>query len=433
MSPEMISVILWVPFIVVLLITGFIFCRKGYQQGIWRALISVGATLISACISFFISKLVAGSVAGNVKDAIVASLGTEDAMTGVISVLIPNIVQAFAAIFLFAIIFFVFTIILKLVSNAVKPEKLLVEEAGLKWAGVGVRAMDALLYALLLFLPIYGTFGAYVPTATSVLKMFGETDATTVSYLEVVAEHPLVVASNNTPVGMVYNQLAKVDHGDAAISIPEIVDAVSGTAEKFTALTNATEENFDEACLDLVSHLKENVVDTEWSYAIVKELLSEGMVEESGEAGVLLDSLKDLSQEEYQKSTTALLDLAEYALKNDVLSGETAGLQTEEFYELAAETLNATDMTVKTKEYLVEEILSGVCGSNEEAAATLLNAYDASAVVGDTTLQKQEIEAIMSLTAVESIDDVKTALKKIPSLDKEAVDSVIAALKAEME
>lgn len=436
MTPATISVILWVPFVVVLLLAAVKFCLKGYDTGIWHSLISLGATLVSALISFFVSKLLAGVLAKSLVPTIMETLldpTTENgAVSGIVNLFLPNMVQAFLAIFLFGFIFFIMTIIVKVVAKKCsKSPDLNVEQKGLKWAGVGIRAVDAIIYTFLFFIPIYGTLGAYAPAVQTVISMTGEADEIVMAYLDAIAGHPLVAASNNTPIGAVYDELAKVENeNNVSISIPEIVGTVEETVEKIQALSTATEENMDEAYLEIVTHLRDNVIDSDWGYEVMKEVMKSAATELDGEGEVILDSFMELSEEEYKESGIALLNLAEYALKNNVRDGNIAALQTTEFYELAAESLNASDMTVKVKEYLISEMIATANGVDSTAADKLLASYDDSVLKDNADLQKQEIEALMNLTTAESVDDVKAALKKVPTLDKNVIDEVFSNIKS---
>ena len=58
MSPALISFLLFVPFLVVALITGIFFFINGYKKGLWHALISLGMTVLSAVLSVIIANLI---------------------------------------------------------------------------------------------------------------------------------------------------------------------------------------------------------------------------------------------------------------------------------------------------------------------------------------------------------------------------------------
>ena len=66
MSPDLIQWILYVPFLVVAAICGTIFCIKGYRQGLWRALISLGITVVSLILSLIFASILGSALSGAV-------------------------------------------------------------------------------------------------------------------------------------------------------------------------------------------------------------------------------------------------------------------------------------------------------------------------------------------------------------------------------
>lgn len=441
MSPTIINIILWIPFILVVLIAGIIFCITGYRKGLWRSLISLGVTVVSALISILFAKIIAGILSKGIINSVLATMPTEDVSTTLVASLVGNMVQAFLAIGLFSVIFFILTIILKLVSNMIKSEELIATEKGLKWGGLGVRALDAVIYSLLLLIPLYGTLGAYVPTAETMIKMSEEGQGALV-YLSAIAEHPLVAVSHGTPVAVVYNQLSKVKSEEGgAISLPEVVGALEETMVKFEALSSATGENYDEVCLDLVKHLRENVIEAEWSYSLIKEVTTvfkneivnnmDGADSDDTEAVSKVFEMLDMSEEEYKDNGVIILEYVEYALENNLMEsleeGNAEVIKSEEFYEETAAFLNATEQTVGIKKYFMKEFITEAVGGDEVAAKQILDSYNDSAVT-DETMQKKEIEALIELVAASTPEEAKEALSKVPSLNSEIVEQVLRNL-----
>ena len=66
MTPALLNLILWAPFLLVLLISGLIFCISGYKKGLWRALISFGVTIVSAVLSMLLANVLAKVIAPSV-------------------------------------------------------------------------------------------------------------------------------------------------------------------------------------------------------------------------------------------------------------------------------------------------------------------------------------------------------------------------------
>ena len=440
MSPTIINVILWIPFGLVIFIAGLIFCITGYKKGLWRSLISLGVTFVSALISMLLAKIIAGVLAKGTINSILSMMPAEDLETTLVASVMRNMVQAFIAIALFFVIFFILTLILKLVSNAIKREELITQEKGLKWAGLGVRAIDAVVYSLLLLLPLYGTLGAYVPTAETVLKMTAGEEA--LVYLSAVTEHPLVAVSHGTPVGAVYNQLAKVkSENGVALSLPEVVGAMEETVEKFQALSTATEDNYDEICLDLVKHLRDNVVEAEWSYGLVKEATTvfkneivnnmDGADSEDIEAVSKVFDLLDMTEEEYKDNGVVMLDYVEYVLENNLIEslevGDAASLNNETFYKETAAFLNATEQTVAIKKHVLTKFVSEICNDDEEAIKKIMDSYN-DATVTDAAAQQKEVEVLIKMMTSDSPEAAIEVLKELPSLDSSLIEETISNL-----
>ncbi len=442
-SSEIISIILWVPFAVIFLFAALIFCLSGYKRGLWRALISLGITVVSAVISFFLSKFIAGIVTASVVNMVLGLLPTGNPLVSIAKTLLPSFVQAMLAVLFFSGIFFIVTLIGKIIGNVVKKDALRAtdEQVGLKWGGLGVRVADAIIYSVLLMLPLYGTLGTYAPTVQTLLKLGGEETSAYAGLLGAVADHPLVGATNNTIIGNVYDGLADGTGGPAVegsvnVNVNEVVDAMDTTMVKFEAISSATNaEEKEAACLELVTHLKENVVDADWSYDVIKETTTvlkdeivnsmEGAKPEDIKKVETVVGMLDMSKEEFQENSGVMLDFAEYALKNDVMTdlekGDMTNLKTEEFYEEAATFLNATAQTSEIKKYLITETITEVFLGDAETANKVMNSYDDSAITTPEA-QKQEIEALINISEAKNAEELKEALKNVPTLDNDALE-----------
>ncbi len=445
MSPSVIiNIILWLPFVMVVFIAGLVFCISGYKKGLWRALISTGITLVSAIISFLLSKLIAGMISGGFVEMVNGMLPQDEPMIAAVMPLVRNAVQAFVAIILFSIVFFVLTFILKIIGNVVKRDSLIVEDKKLKWAGLGVRVLDTVVYTVLLLIPLYGTLGAYMPTVQTVLEMTGNVDEEMLSYLGAISNNPLITASNKGPINLVYNELSKVETDGTAVSLPEVVGNLQVTMEKFNALSSVEGEDYEEACLDLVVHLKENVIEEDWSYDIIQQTTGvlkeqvisgmEGADEASKQMVETAIEFLDMPKEEFQENGVVILDYVEYALSNNIMeslqSNQVEALKNEEFYTETATFLNATEQTVTLKEYFINQAVTQAVGGDTDAAKQIMDSYDASAV-STAEAQQKEIETLMSVAGATTKDEIKEALKNSPSFDAAVVEDVFNNLNIE--
>ena len=108
---EVVNIALWAPFALIMLIIGIIFCINGYRKGLWRALLSLLATVISAVVSVFVSPMIA-------KKAVDSASGVfaEVGITGEIEQLSPEfaemvdelvngVLQSVVALSIFGLIF----------------------------------------------------------------------------------------------------------------------------------------------------------------------------------------------------------------------------------------------------------------------------------------------------------------------------------------
>ena len=234
---EVVNIALWAPFALIMLIIGIIFCINGYRKGLWRALLSLLATVISAVVSVFVSPMIA-------KKAVDSASGVfaEVGITGEIEQLSPEfaemvnelvngVLQSVVALSIFGLIFFVLTIILKVISAKVKKSALITEEKGLKFAGLGVRLLDTVLYALIMLMPLYGTLSAYTPAVSAAMNStFIEIEGSEEfeEPIKAVSNHLLVKAEGVFPFSTAYNSLSVFSYGEAnhEVCIPEMVDVI---------------------------------------------------------------------------------------------------------------------------------------------------------------------------------------------------------------
>ncbi len=239
----MVNLALWAPFALFMLIIGIIFCINGYRKGLWRALLSLLATVVSAVISVFVSPLIAKPVSvpllGMVGDlGLFGDKKLPASLTEMINELIRGVAQGVAALVIFGIVFFVLTIILKVISAKVKKNALVTEEKGLKFAGLGIRLLDTILYVLIALMPLYGTMSAYVPVASAVMNS---------SFIEIegadelsepiatVQHHLLVKAEGILPFSSAYNSLTRFTYGDTGkkVSLPEMINTFNTVLEHY--------------------------------------------------------------------------------------------------------------------------------------------------------------------------------------------------------
>jgi len=445
MSPELISALLWIPFALVVLISGLIFCRSGYRKGLWRALLALGATLVAAVISFFLAKLLGSLVAplimGIIPNDMFSGAGT---LAGVMTELVNGLIKMGISLVLFPLLLFIFTIVLRIVSARIQKDKLTPTGKGMRWGGLGVGAASALLYTTLLLLPLYGTCSAYVPAVETIItlqesdKSFAQSEAA--QYLQAVSKHPVVQMFGAGSVSAVYGGLATLEVGDAKVDVSHMAVTADKVMSSFNALATATEENFEDLCKDLVDVLRQDVVETNWFYSLATEALEEARsyASQADEEmrffiNTVLDIL-DCSREDFEKNCEALLDFAAYALENDIAkiiedrdfnAVYSAGID-RELGKLA----NASDQMVAVKKLALAAVVSSVLDNDINAALVFLEDYDIG-ILTDAAAQKKEAEALLLLIGIGENTEYDDVIKAHPALGEDALAALSAHPKFE--
>jgi len=231
---KIIGLVLWAPFALIVLVFGIIFCVNGYRKGLWRALLSLCATVVSALISVLIAPLIAKpvsvSLSGMIEDMnIIGSERVSPSLVKMVNELVRGVAQSVISLVLFGGIFFILAIILKVISAKVKKGALVPEQKGLRFAGLGVRLLDTVLYALIMLMPVYGTLSAYIPVASAVMNSnFIEIEDAEdfAEPMEAVGGHLLVKAEGIVPFSSAYNGLTTFNYGDGnnKVCLSEMMD-----------------------------------------------------------------------------------------------------------------------------------------------------------------------------------------------------------------
>lgn len=409
MNLTVLNLVLWVPFVVLVLITAAIFLTSGYKRGLLRSLISLAATAGSAVLSVLIAKLVAPLLAKPLAEQI-----PMEQEGGIFQTLLQSMVQGLIAVVislvLFSLLMLIFSIILKIVCNRIPGAALETEDKGLKWAGLGIRLVDAVLFALLLAVPLYGTLASYLPTVQTVLQFQSEPEEETQEILEEVTKHPVVRMSGAGPCAWVYRSLSSIDLGEGSVNVVEMTEAMEGMATRLDAVQNAPDGELLPAVQELISYTQTDIVEQDWCYdLVVKGVLTEvknAVEQELGTATVqnpllqpVLDVL-DMDKESFQENSTVLLGFASYVLENGYVDPE-GGLveekiQSGEFIQKVSEVVNSTEELTQVKDAVV---LAVVQSAMPDASADQAKAYLEEYVKQVPAEQLQEQEAII-LTAM---------------------------------
>ena len=316
MDLSMISLLLWIPFGFVLLIAGMIFISAGYKKGVFTAIFSIFATVFAALASLFLAG-VAGGILGNILSGKILDAVDLGRWSSAFSSVLSGMIKGVVSVLLFGILFFLLTMIFKLVMYLCGG-RLVKKECGWSRAGgVIVRVLDTVLYTLLLLLPLYGTLGVYAPVAVTAVEMLmtqedqdaqepaSAPQSELVSFLQSLAEHPLVSAATTKPMTAVYGQLSSFDVNDTEVSPVELMQTTKTLSEKIKLIMEKDNPDLEKDLADLTEFVEDSVLEAEWSYAMCMGIFDEVdryMREE------IEKTPRDEQNEEYVETVTKVLD-----------------------------------------------------------------------------------------------------------------------------
>lgn len=318
MSLELFNLILWIPFLLVFLSIGIPFCLKGFKKGVFRALVSTGATVAAAIIGFLAAKLLAPLAVG----AIVSFLpdfssGANAAIAEILPMIIEGIVTGLLALIIFSVLLIILIPVSKILLALIPVPK----GKGLvsRLLGLGLRFIDAVIVAILVLLPIYGSLAAFTPAVETVLTLTEQSSdpdeapeaPTILDFVRCAAEHPVVSLTRCPPFSVVYNGLSSASTSLGTINVPEMVQTMTQTVDAFQSIM---EGEFTAEDLDAFVKMQKDVVNTDWFYTVCSsaaESLKESMPEDMGEDTVFLAAIQDLidrPKEEFQQCCSGVLD-----------------------------------------------------------------------------------------------------------------------------
>lgn len=393
-----IDFLLWLPFILTIMISGIIFCIAGYKKGLWRALISFGATLVSAIISYFAANLISSPIAS----VIFGLLPLEDFLDmPILFPLINGIISSVISIILFAVFMFIITIIAKIIASRVKKDALITKERSKKLCGLAVRAVDAMVFTMLLLIPLYGTIASYIPTVTTLMSYSDDSGSEIVlMYLEGISDHPIVNMAKPAPISAVYDGLSSFKLQGTDVSLSKISKTVDETMSFFDNVLEKSPEEISEQGVVVINQFEENVINQDWFYAIAQEGFSVASeMAESTDGAEEMGILLDMPKEDFQANCSAILDVAEYVFEEGIFTEAVQQLESDEpdlsfiyssgLDEKLGELLNSTEQMVMLKSFLLTE----TDGELPESLASL----SSDEPITDPELQKEFGKAILNV------------------------------------
>lgn len=231
-NPVVINLILWLPFVLVIVPAIIKWCIRGYKEGLVQALFGLSATIIAGILSIFFANLLATIFAPVVNGWI----GSVDAK-GIVALIIGDGLRAELSLVLYSVIISFLPNLLKWVDKKylshIKEKS---DKKVMKFAGLGVSLVDCVVFALLLTIPIYGSFAIYSP---AIKNIFGgnnfivetvlneEQKANVIDTIDVINTHPLVAVASTKMSKSLYGSLSKNSTGKEHTTIEDNMNAIS--------------------------------------------------------------------------------------------------------------------------------------------------------------------------------------------------------------
>lgn len=328
------SSLLWAPYLLFLLIYGLIYCISGYKKGLYRSLISVGATVVAGVVSFFAARLMNPLFSGvftAFQDNSRLELG-ESLDDFVFGFVFNSLFQSVITLFVFTFLLFVTSMIFKGIASAVTKNKFEPKNSGMRWAGLGVRLVEAVVFSLVLLIPFYGTAGAYVPTVEKIIAVGDISEESGLKesedVIKTVASHPLVSVSKSGPIAALYNGLSEIKVDDESLNIPKMVSVLGEITDRLLLISEAPNSQKEEAIEELFEYVNDNVVGEKWVYgaynATIKEVVKVLEAEfdsVSPDAKEIFNDFSDalmMEQDEFDDCLKSVVDFVVFCFDEDV-------------------------------------------------------------------------------------------------------------------
>lgn len=240
MTPSMITLIAWAPFLLLALIFGICFTVRGAKKGAARAAIALAATALSALASVFLAKLIAIPVGNSLTPVIYDMMGDGASELGAAAMakmdsMIIGMAGAVASLVFFIPVIIIVSVILKVVASVITT-KLMPEPKHIanKIGGAAIGFVDAILLALLILLPVYGTL-SLVKDFKPVISTLEETDEV-VEYLDAATSPFIVDVAGVPPFESAYDYLLSFKVEGSTVSLSAVARDASETYLEIMAI-----------------------------------------------------------------------------------------------------------------------------------------------------------------------------------------------------
>ena len=455
MSATLLSLLVWLPFLILAVTFGIIFAFLGYQRGSAKAGISLAVTLISSLLSVLLAKLVAGSFAASLAPTVRNLLGKyADMMSGEhFSALVTGCASALVSLILFVPCFMLVLILFKNLTSCVFTKKMPApKKTANKVGGLAIGIADALLLSFLLLLPLYGTLnlggevfsvvaaldtadngeesieiplmsvstnGSVRPVSTGG-QGSGGAESGYADLLNAILYTPLSDIAGLPLFNDIYNDMASFTSPDGeTVSVTETASTVTKVASAVISFKNG-EEGAKEAMLSAMDHLEKVMTENSFFAGLACDV-----------ASVAVDAEKDLpiqyagltDKTVLQQDMKAIFTVARAAVESDLVSElmndkpDFTQVDIKTFASGVSEALNSTESVAQLKADLLNTVidvaLERIAGDDEAKLTTLresVGTVDATPLTGDAlAAEGDSLYLIMNaaLTISSNTEDAK--------------------------
>lgn len=404
MDTSTLNLILWIPFLLVVVLSSIRFVISGLRRGFWLALVYLGISLVAAAVSVPLARVLApatsGVLAQQVLEMLPAELPGGDAT-------IQGLIRMLGAMLAYPVIFLVLAFVARLVLGLILRPLLTKKSFSARLGGLILGVLHAVIYPVLLLLPLYGTLAIFAPTAQVLAMTDNAQDSEGYAFVSVMAEHPVVKLSGTKAVQWYYKGLSSVELEGAALDLA----GISQSAEEFFTQYQDFQEADPaqrKAMLPAFLRLLENTLNTKWCYQLICQIGLDTFVDttDAPYAGQWLAYLKGTSQKDYDKTVDAFVALAQ-GLHADgtldlLLSGEdlTPLLQDSQALGRLDTFLESTPQTQALKQILFTDIIAEYLFSGDRSAAQTFVTE---------VLANSETKGFLSLTTIGSLANADSA------------------------
>lgn len=385
---------LFLPFALMLTIFAIIYLINGYRKNLGRSLISLGATAAAVIASLLLAKGISWIAAPLLAKAVPAELLSNFAELGSFADgLVQGAIEVVLSFLLFGLFFIISLAVLKSLGKKISWDGLNADTVGSRLAGMGVRAVDAVLVTVMLLLPLYGTIAMVAPPAAALARISADTaqpqqrgnaspdapeaeENEELMILEAVADHPALIPYKFGPGSWVYSGLSSFSMNGKSVDVNAAAQSLEGLLDRVQVVQAAVETEDEQVILDavqeVIDYTRKNVIHQRWSYNMVMALVGEldAQVElhaeelaEEEEVQAMYDQLRpllDMSFEEYKQNGEALLGFADWLLSvydqySDIDDVAKAEQLMQELYTRIGDLLNCSEQATGLKRILLQQ------------------------------------------------------------------------------